>query len=239
MENIHSYIKRYYTKILDVEKDLTVYDLFKWKRVDVILKNYKTQEMITDMRDLEFPEHYSQNACDIIASKYFRKAGIKNNNIDHEHSMKQVAHRMVSFWTEALIEEGLLDREESQIFYDEMVFGLLNQMYAPNSPQWFNTGLKLAYGIDGESQDYYFDPVKKEVVQSEDGYSRTTASACFILSIEDKLLGPNSITDHFVTETKIFKRGSGTGTNFSKIRAEGERLSAGGVSSGLMSFLKA
>lgn len=240
MENIHSYIKRYYTKVLDDNKDLSVYDLFKWKKVDVILKNYKTGEIITDMRDLEFPEHYSQNACDIIASKYFRKAGIKDKELDYENSLKQVAHRMVSFWMEALIEEGLLEREKSNIFYDEMVFGLINQMYAPNSPQWFNTGLKLAYDIAGEPQgNYYFDPDKNEVVESYDNYSRTQASACFILSIEDKLLGPNSITDHFVTETKLFKGGSGTGTNFSSIRAEGEKLSGGGVSSGLMSFLKA
>jgi len=240
LENIHSYIKRYYTKVLDDKKDLSVYDLFNWKRVDVILKNYKTGEIITDMRDLEFPEQYSQNACDIIASKYFRKAGIKEKDLDYENSMKQVAHRMVGFWMEALIREGLLEREESNIFYDEMVFGLINQMYAPNSPQWFNTGLKYAYDITGEPQgNYYFDPDKNEVVLTKDNYSRTQASACFILSIEDKLLGANSITDHFVTETKLFKGGSGTGTNFSNIRAEGERLSGGGVSSGLMSFLKA
>ncbi len=240
MENIRDYVKRYYTKILDEKRDMSVYDLFKWKKVDVILKNYKTGEIITDMKDLEFPEHYSQNACDIIASKYFRKAGIENEGLTYENSMRQIAHRMVGFWTEALIEEGLLKNDESKIFYDEMVYGLLNQMYAPNSPQWFNTGLNYAYGIKGEPQgNYYFNPQKKEVMLSEDNYSKTQASACFILSIEDKLLGENSITDHFVTETKLFKGGSGTGTNFSPIRAKGEKLSGGGVSSGLMSFLKA
>src|SRR5690606_27570846 len=116
---------------------------------------------------------------------------------------------------------------------------LLAQAWAPNSPQWFNTGLKLAYGIEGEPNGlYYYDPDKKEVVESKDLYTRTQASACFIVSIEDKLIGERSISEHYVTETKLFKGGSGTGTNYSTLRAEGERLSGGGVSSGLLSFLK-
>ena len=239
MENLKSVLTRYYTKDLEKNKTKTVYDLFKWKKVDVVLKDYKSGKILVDMKSLEFPEHYSQNACDIIASKYFRKAGVPND-IGYENSMKMVAHRMVKFWSSALKDEGLLDTDEEEaIFYDEMVFALLNQMYAPNSPQWFNTGLNLAYGISGESNDtYYYDPIKKKVRKSQDGYTRTQASACFILSIEDKLLGNHSITEQYVTETKLFKGGSGTGTNFSTIRAVGEKLSGGGVSSGLMSFLK-
>ncbi|MGI6076630.1 MAG: vitamin B12-dependent ribonucleotide reductase [Fastidiosipilaceae bacterium] len=237
--SINQLIKRYYTTRLDKEPELSVFDLFEWKRVDVHMEDYKTGRVLVDMKDLEFPVAYSQNACDIIASKYFRKAGVGGER-DYEHSMRQVAHRMVDFWVAALIDEGIVDEgEKSQILYDELVYCLLAQMYAPNSPQWFNTGLKRSYGIKGgKSGNFYYDPELEKVVQSEDDYTRTQASACFIVSIEDKLLGSHSISDQYVTETKLFKGGSGTGTNFSPIRAEGERLSGGGVSSGLMSFLK-
>lgn len=239
MSKLKQLFKRYYTKELDNNKEKTVYDLFDWEKRDVLLKDYKSGRILTEMKDLEFPTFYSQNAVDIIASKYFRKAGVPGE-LGYENSMKQVAHRMVSFWADALIDDGLIDTdEERSIFYDEMVYGLLNQMYAPNSPQWFNTGLKQSYGISGGKNDlFYFDPVQRKVVLSEDGYSRTQASACFILSVEDKLLGSHSISEQYVTETKLFKGGSGTGTNFSAIRGVGEKLSGGGVSSGLMSFLK-
>ena len=231
--------KRYYTLELETAEDKTVYDLFKWKSVDVFLKDHKSGKVLVDMKDLEFPEHYSQNACDIIASKYFRKAGI-NNEAGYENSMRMIAHRMVNFWSEALSEQGLISTpEEKSIFYDEAVFALLNQMYAPNSPQWFNTGLALSYVITGNKQgSFYYDEKLGEIVESPDNYTRTQSSACFILSIEDKLLGPHSISEQFVTETKLFKGGSGTGTNYSKLRANGEKLSGGGVSSGLMSFLR-
>lgn len=240
MNGIKDLFKRYYTKSLEKNSDKTVYDLFKWKKTDVFLKDHKTHRVLVDMKDLEFPEQYSQNACDIIASKYFRKAGVPGK-LGYENSMKSVAHRMVNFWREALKDEGLIKtEEEGSIFYDECVYALLNQMYAPNSPQWFNTGLKLSYGIKGVKQgNYYFDDKLNKVMECEDSYTRTQASACFILSIEDKLLGHHSISDQFVTETKLFKGGSGTGTNFSTIRAKGEKLSGGGSSSGLMSFLKA
>ena len=239
MSKLKQLFKRYYTKELENNKEKTVYDLFDWEKRDVLLKDYKSGRILTEMRDLEFPTFYSQNAVDIIASKYFRKAGVPGE-LGYENSMKQVAHRMVSFWADALIDDGLIDTdEERSIFYDEMVYGLLNQMYAPNSPQWFNTGLKQSYGISGGKNDlFYFDPIQRKVVLSEDGYSRTQASACFILSVEDKLLGSHSISEQYVTETKLFKGGSGTGTNFSAIRGVGEKLSGGGVSSGLMSFLK-
>lgn len=239
MEELKSFIVRYFTKELSEDKSKNVFDLFKWKRVDVTLKDHKSGKVLVDMKDLEFPEHYSQNACDIIASKYFRKAGVPTE-LGYENSMKQVATRMVRFWCRALVDEGLITTEEEEsIFYDEMVYALLNQMYAPNSPQWFNTGLALEYGIKGGSSgNYYYDSKLGRVVQSEDDYSRTQASACFILSIEDKLLGSHSISEQYMTETKLFKGGSGTGTNFSGIRAVGEKLSGGGKSSGLMSFLK-
>lgn len=239
LDSLHNLFKRYYTKELENSKEKTVYDLFKWKTIDVFLKDHKTGKVLIDMKDLEFPESYSQNSCDIIASKYFRKAGVPNET-GYESSMRMVAHRMVDFWTEALCEQGLIKTdEEKAVFYDEAVFALLNQMYAPNSPQWFNTGLAMSYDLKGSKQGYfYFDEKLNKVVESPDNYTRTQSSACFILSVEDKLLGAHSISEQYVTETKLFKGGSGTGTNYSKIRAKGERLSGGGFSSGLMSFLR-
>lgn len=216
----------------------TVYDLFEWSKRDVHLTDYKTGRVLCDMQGLEFPSSYSQNAVDIIASKYFRRAGVPVTG--HEVSMRQVAHRMVDFWVAALVDEGMVkEGEQAQIVYDELVYMILDQRFAPNSPQWFNTGLKRAYGIAGEPQGmYYVDEDSGEVVESLDNYSRTQASACFILSIQDKLLGEHSISEEYVTETKLFRGGSGTGSNFSALRAEGERLSGGGVSSGVMSFLR-
>ncbi len=239
MKTINDLIVRRFTKELAKDSTKTVYDLFEWKTVDVFIKDYSRNKVICDMKDLEFPAHYSQNACDIIASHYFRKAGIPNG-VGHERSMREVAHRMVSFWVNALMDEGMIETEDQkQILYDELVYLLLAQAWAPNSPQWFNTGLNLAYGITGETDGlYYYDLEKKEVVESKDRYTRTQASACFIVSIQDKLLGEQSISEHYVTETKLFKGGSGTGTNFSTLRGEGERLSGGGYSSGLLSFLK-
>lgn len=239
MKSINNIIKRYYTKELETNKDLTVYDLFQWKKVDVILKDYKKGTVLVDMKDLEFPIHYSQNACDIIASKYFKRALVPNE-VGYENSLRMVAHRLVNFWCESLKDEGLISTdEEFTILYDELVYCFLNQMYAPNSPQWFNTGLKLSYDIAGEHQGhFYYDEKLKKVVESVDNYTRTQASACFILSIEDRLLGPHSISEQYVTETKLFKGGSGCGTNYSTLRAKDEKLSSGGISSGVMSFLK-
>ncbi len=240
MTTLPSLLTRYFTRELEQNTEKTVFDLFAWDRSDVLIKDHKSGRILTDMKDLEFPVLYSQNACDIIASKYFRKAGVKDSATGGETSMRQVAHRMVNFWVSALREEGILTTDDQvKIVYDELVYAFLNQMYAPNSPQWFNTGLKLSYGINGgKSGLFYYDEAKGEVAESVDDYTRTQASACFILSIEDKLLGPHSISEEYVTETRLFSGGSGTGTNFSAIRAEGERLSGGGASSGLMSFLK-
>jgi len=230
-------IYRHFTKKLQ-NSDLSVYDLFKWKKVDVLLTNYQTGVAITDMKDLEFPEDYTQSACDIIASKYFRKKGVPNDR-DCEYSMKQLAHRMVSFWIESLFDEGLITKDQKQVVYDELVFMFLSQMWAPNSPQWFNTGLKQAYDIDGPAGGhYYYDEQAKKVKESSDAYTRTQGSACFIISVDDSLVGEKSLTDQIKNETLLFKYGSGVGTNWSAIRAKNESLSGGGASSGLLSFLK-
>ena len=238
-KTIGDIFRRDFTKELEGHPEKTVYDLFDWRYVDVDMKNFNTGETIFDLKHLEFPEEYSQNACNIIASKYFRRRGIPNG-LGYEHSMREVADRLVGFWADALVEEGIIETDEQrQIFYDEVVFALLSQMWAPNSPQWFNTGIKRKYGISGSKDDlYYYDEKSGKVVESEDRYTRTQASACFILSITDQLLGKSSISDHYVSETKLFKGGSGVGTNFSPLRAEGEHLLSGGQSSGLMSFLQ-
>ncbi|NLO35693.1 MAG: vitamin B12-dependent ribonucleotide reductase [Clostridiaceae bacterium] len=238
MAILTDFVNRVFTKELENQPHKTVYDLFQWEKRDVAIVDHKSGKLLTDMKDLEFPAHYSQNACDIIASKYFRKAGVPTPT-GTETSMRQVAHRLVHFWTSALVDEGIVTEQQRAVLYDEIVYAILNQMFAPNSPQWFNTGLKQSYNISGGRNGYYYyNDVSGQVLESDDDYTRTQASACFILSIEDKLLGPHSISEEYVTETRLFKGGSGTGTNFSAIRAEGEALSGGGASSGLMSFLK-
>ena len=230
-------IYRRYTKEL-INSDATVYDLFKWKKTDVRLTSYATGKVLTDMKDLEFPEGYSQSACDIIASKYFRKKGVPGAS-GYEHSMRQVAHRMVSFWTDALYDEVMISEDQKQIVYDELAYMLLAQMWAPNTPQWLNTGLKRAYGITGNPEGhYYYDEESACVAASLDAYTRTQGSACFIISVRDSLMGEKSLTDQLTTETLLFRYGSGVGTNWSPIRGKNELLSGGGKSSGLMSFLK-
>jgi len=227
-------ITRHFTKELDGK---TVYDMFKWKKADVSLKNYATGAVVTDMKNLEFPEGYSQSACDIIAGKYFRKKGVPNER-DCEFSMKQVAHRMAGFWTESLYDEVMISEEQKQVVYDELVYMLLSQIWAPNSPQWFNTGLEYAYGIKGVKQGHYYYDEEEGIIESEDAYTRTQGSACFIVSVKDTLVGEKSLTDQLTTETLLFKYGSGVGTNWSVIRSKDELLSGGGKSSGLLSFLK-
>lgn len=157
-----------------------------------------------------------------------------------EKSAKEVFHRLAGTWTYWGWQHKYFDTEDdAQAYYDEMVFMLANQMAAPNSPQWFNTGLNWAYGITGPAQGHhYVDPLTGEVKQSADAYSRPQPHACFILSIKDDLVGPDGIMDMWTREARLFKYGSGTGANFSKLRGFGEPLSGGGKSSVLMSFLK-
>ncbi|WP_070000792.1 vitamin B12-dependent ribonucleotide reductase [Cellulosilyticum sp. I15G10I2] len=237
MINLKDLITRYYTHSLATTQQ-SVYDLFTWHTVDVKITDYKTGKSIVHMEHLEFPTHFSQSACDIIASKYFRKSGVPTE-CGHENSFKQIVHRMVHFWVCSAFDEGLIDEASKEIVYDELAYMMIAQMWAPNSPQWFNTGLKSSYGISGPSQGhYYFDPNVNDVALSADAYTRTQGSACFIVSVQDSLLGEKSITDQLAIETRLFKYGSGVGSNWSSIRAKGETLSGGGKSSGLMSFLK-
>jgi ribonucleotide reductase alpha subunit len=210
--------------------------------------------VVYEMKGAEIPESWSQVAADIMISKYFRKAGVPQTDSDGnpildedgnpvtgpEKSAKQVIHRLAGCWREWGERYGYFDTpEDGQAFYDELVYMLLHQMAAPNSPQWFNTGLAYAYGITGKPQGhYYVDPETEELKKGEDAYSRPQPHACFIQSVEDDLVNENGIMDLWVREARLFKYGSGTGTNFSNIRGKGEPLSGGGTSSGLLSFLK-
>ncbi|HEY5048630.1 MAG TPA: vitamin B12-dependent ribonucleotide reductase [Rhizomicrobium sp.] len=211
--------------------------------------------------DIDIPEQWSQVAGDVLAQKYFRKAGIplklkavpetgvpeflwrhvpNGDACGGETSAKQVFHRMAGTWTYWGWKGGYFDTEaDARTFYDELCHMLASQKAAPNSPQWFNTGLHWAYGIDGPGQGhYYVDHISGKLTRSESAYEHPQPHACFIQSVNDDLVNEGGIMDLWTREARLFKYGSGTGTNFSSLRGENERLSGGGKSSGLMSFLK-
>ncbi len=220
--------------------------------------------------NVEVPEQWSQVASDVLAQKYFRKAGVpkairkveeetvpswlwrgvpddkalaelpENERFIGEESCKQVFDRLAGTWTYWGWKGGYFSTEaDAQAFFDEHRYMLAMQMVAPNSPQWFNTGLHWAYGIDGPSQGHFYVDYKTGVLkQSETAYEHPQPHACFIQSIADDLVNEGGIMDLWVREARLFKYGSGTGSNFSKLRGENEKLSGGGKSSGLMSFLK-
>src|ERR1700742_3569744 len=212
---------------------------------------------------IEVPESWSQVASDVLAQKYFRKAGVPKTlkpvpeegvpeflwrkqgpkdgkETTGEHSAKQVFDRMAGTWTYWGWKGGYFDGEaDAQAFYDELCHMLAAQKCAPNSPQWFNTGLNWAYGIDGPGQGhYYVDHKSGRLTKSASAYEHPQPHACFIQSVKDDLVNEGGIMDLWTREARLFKYGSGTGTNFSPLRSADEHLSGGGHSSGLMSFLK-
>jgi ribonucleoside-diphosphate reductase alpha chain len=204
--------------------------------------------------NIDVPEQWSQLAIDILAQKYFRKAGIPQRDqnghpltgpdgkpvLGGERDARQVFERMAGCWTHWGKSYGYFKTpEDSEAFHDEMCYMLARQMAAPNSPQWFNTGLHYAYGLSGPAQGhYYVDPKTREVAKASNAFEHPQPHACFIQSVEDDLVNESGIMDLWVREARLFKYGSGTGTNFSRLRGDGEGLSGGGKSSGLMSFLK-
>ncbi len=211
--------------------------------------------VVFEMNDAEIPSQWSQLATDIMVSKYFRKAGVPQTDpatseplraadghvvTGPEKSAKQVINRLAGCWRHWGETHGYFETtEDAQAFYDELSYMLLHQMCAPNSPQWFNTGLNWAYGITGPAQGHYYcDPKTGEMTQGTDAYTHPQPHACFIQAVRDDLVGDGGIMDLWVREARLFKYGSGTGSNFSKLRGENEPLSGGGKSSGLMSFLK-
>jgi ribonucleoside-diphosphate reductase alpha chain len=209
---------------------------------------------VSEMLGIEVPAHWDQVAVDVLATKYFRKAGVPqvddegefvldgegNPVLGTETSARQWAYRLANAW-KLWGERGgyFAGVADAEAFRDEMVYMLVAQMASPNSPQHFNTGLFDAYGITGNADgNWAVDPISEDLVETPDLYSRSAASACYIQSVADQLVGPGSIMDLWEREARLFKSGSGSGTNFSSIRGKGEKLSGGGKSSGLMSFLE-
>ncbi|MET4478361.1 vitamin B12-dependent ribonucleotide reductase [Bradyrhizobium sp. F1.13.3] len=226
--------------------------------------------VVFKLDNVEVPTAWSQVASDVLAQKYFRKAGVaarlkkveeesvpsflwrsvpdtealallpEKERYVSELSAKQVFDRLAGCWTYWGWKGNYFSSDEdAQTFYDELRYMLTMQMVAPNSPQWFNTGLHWAYGIDGPGQGhYYVDPFTGKLTRSKSSYEHPQPHACFIQGVGDDLVNEGGIMDLWVREARLFKYGSGTGSNFSRLRGEGERLSGGGRSSGLMSFLK-
>ena len=233
-------------KGLEFQRKFTIegvspFDQFEYDYRDSVIKN-PNGEKVFEMTNVEVPKQWSQIATDILAQKYFRKAGVPqaDGSLGRETTVKQVAHRMANCWRVWGERYGYFTTtNDAQVFYEELVYSILNQACVPNSPQWFNTGLHESYGITGGAQGhYYVDPTDKQLKRSTSAYERPQPHACFILSVSDDLVNEGGIMDLWTREARIFKYGSGVGTNFSHIRGANEKLSGGGSSSGLMSFLK-
>ncbi|HEX5672378.1 MAG TPA: vitamin B12-dependent ribonucleotide reductase, partial [Acidimicrobiia bacterium] len=249
---------RFMSKGLRITRHFTeagedAYERIEWSRRDSRITN-PDGSIVFEMTDAEIPAGWSQVASDIMVSKYFRKAGVPqlddegNQMLDDdgnpvlgpERSARQVFDRLAGTWRHWGEKESYFaTTDDADVFEDELKYMLANQMAAPNSPQWFNTGLNWAYGLTGPPQGFWFvDGADGELKASPDSYSRPAPHACFILGVRDDLVNPGGIMDLWVREARIFKFGSGAGSNFSQIRGENERLSGGGKSSGVMSFLK-
>jgi ribonucleoside-diphosphate reductase alpha chain len=245
------------------------YETLSFKKVSSEIKN-PDGTVVFKLDNIEVPEAWSQVASDILAQKYFRKAGVparlkpvaeegvptwlsrsvpdeealktlpEEERYVGEQSSKQVFNRLAGTWTYWGWKHGYFTTEaDAKTYYNELCYMLATQMCAPNSPQWFNTGLHWAYGIEGPAQGHwYVDPKTEALTQSENAYERPQPHACFIQSISDDLVNEGGIMDLWVREARLFKYGSGTGSNFSMLRGKGESLSGGGKSSGLMSFLR-
>ena len=251
------------------EQGKSPYEAFDFTTTSSEIRN-PDGTVVFSCNDMEVPTHWTQVAADVLAQKYFRKAGVparlckveehdvpswlwrgaaddaaleslnKGSRFGGEKSAKQVFDRLAGTWTYWGWKGGYFDEEADALaYYDEMRYMLCAQMGAPNSPQWFNTGLHWAYGIDRPAQGHhYVDFRTGTLTRSESAYEHPQPHACFIQGIEDDLVNDGGIMDLWVREARLFKYGSGTGSNFSCLRGAGETLSGGGRSSGLMSFLK-
>ena len=241
-------IKRRFTT-----KGQDVYSTVEWEKRSSKITN-ADGSIVFEMKEAWIPKSWSQLATDIMVSKYFRKAGVPQVDDDGrpvlddnghavtgpERSARQVIRRLAGCWRAWGEKHGYFDTpDDAETFCDELVWMMLNQVAAPNSPQWFNTGLNWAYGISGPPQGHWVADARSGHTRlADDAYSHPQPHACFIQSVDDDLVGNNGIMDLWTREARLFKYGSGTGTNFSGIRGDEEPLSGGGRSSGLMSFLK-
>ncbi|WP_112322717.1 vitamin B12-dependent ribonucleotide reductase [Oceanibium sediminis] len=245
------------------------YGAIEWRRATSEIRN-PDGSIVFSLKDMEVPSNFSQVASDVLAQKYFRKAGVpaatkrvKEKGVPEflqrsvpdeaalaklpeeerfvgESSGKQVFDRLAGAWAYWGWKGGYFTTEaDAKAYYDEMRYMLATQRAAPNSPQWFNTGLHWAYGIDGPSQGHFYVDYKSgKLTKSTSAYEHPQPHACFIQSVSDDLVNDGGIMDLWTREARLFKYGSGTGTNFSSLRGSNEPLGGGGKSSGLMSFLK-
>src|SRR5690606_14844597 len=257
-------IQRYFTT---AGKD--AYAGLEWKTTSSEIRN-PDGSTVFKLDQLEVPASWSQVAADVLAQKYFRRAGVpvalkavpeedvpeflwrreadtealealpEKDRTTQEMSGREVFDRLAGTWAYWGWKGGYFDSEDdARAYFDEMRFMLAAQIAAPNSPQWFNTGLHWAYGIDGPAQGHFYVDFKTgQLTKSASAYEHPQPHACFIQSVSDDLVNEGGIMDLWTREARLFKFGSGTGSNFSNVRGEGETLSGGGRSSGLMSFLK-
>ena len=229
-------IPRHFTKALKGP-----YDGITWEERVSEIRN-PDGELIFKQEDVTVPSSWSQIATDIAAQKYFRKTGVtlESGTTGGENDLRQLFHRLSHTWRAWGKRAGYFESEDdADAFYDEVRYMLSRQMAAPNSPQWFNTGLHEVYGLTGPPQGHYFvDHKSGKLERARNAYEHPQPHACFIMNVEDDLVNDGGIMDLVTREARLFKYGSGTGTNFSSLRGEGEQLSGGGVSSGLLSFLK-
>src|SRR6185503_5987267 len=256
MERGKMRIERHYTK-----EGLSPYEAVPFRSATSEIRN-PDGSIVFRLEDIQVPAAWSQVATDVLAQKYFRKAGvpirlrkIEENSVPSllwrseadqaalqtfpeaertgpEMDARQVFDRLAGTWTYWGWKGGYFSSEEdAQAFFDELRYMLAMQMGAPNSPQWFNTGLHWAWGIDGPSQGHYYADLETgEIKASESAYEHPQPHACFIQSIDDDLVNEGGIMDLWVREARLFKYGSGTGSNFSRLRGENEPLSGGGKS---------
>ncbi|WP_187429934.1 hypothetical protein ROLI_018670 [Roseobacter fucihabitans] len=251
---------------MKIERKFTKVDHDAYSELDFVTTASEIRNpdgtIVFRLDDVEVPSSWSQVASDVIAQKYFRKAGVpsatkkvkekgvpeflwrsvpaEGAEMGGETSSKQVFDRLAGAWAYWGWKGGYFTTEsDARAYFDEMRHMLASQRAAPNSPQWFNTGLHWAYGIDGPAQGHHYVDYKTgKLTKSKSSYEHPQPHACFIQSVSDDLVNDGGIMDLWVREARLFKYGSGTGTNFSSLRGAGESLSGGGKSSGLMGFLK-
>ena len=222
---------RYFT-LSDSTRPIKPLDQIKYVKSASKIKDTDGRTVF-EMKEVEVPAAWSQLAVDILVSKYFRKAGVPETG--HEVSVKQVIKRLAHTLSQEGERLGYFDSASAENFEDELSYLLIHQMGAFNSPVWFNLGLYHEYGIQGSGGNFGWDSTAMRIVETQDAYSKPQCSACFIQSVDDDLM---SIFQLVKNEARLFKYGSGTGSNFSKVRGRQEKLSGGGSSSGLMSFLE-
>lgn len=225
-------------KGIHIQRRFTTEGMDAFNMVDYDLRESRITEpsgkIVFEMTNVEVPKSWSQLATDIIAQKYFRKRGVPGT--DHEVSAKQTIHRIAHTIRTFGEEQGYFaTREDAETFEQELKFMMITQRGAFNSPVWFNCGLYHEYGVTGDGGNYAWDFEKGAVTEIPNAYARPQCSACFIQKVDDSLMG---IFELAKNEAKLFKYGSGTGSNFSNLRSKYEILSGGGISSGLMSFLE-